>query len=75
MSAEPDRSRLRETFRTFELREPLRRLEEALGSADAGKASVPLNGEPAGAPPPGDCAKNKFAKRSISRGSTEDSSP
>jgi DNA polymerase I len=31
----PDRSRLRETFRRFELREPLRRLEEALGSADA----------------------------------------
>jgi DNA polymerase-1 len=32
---EPDRSRLREVFREFELREPLRRLEEALGSADA----------------------------------------
>jgi DNA polymerase-1 len=32
---EPDRSRLREVFRQFELREPLRRLEEALGSADA----------------------------------------
>jgi DNA polymerase-1 len=31
----PDRSKLRETFRQFELREPLRRLEEALGSADA----------------------------------------
>jgi DNA polymerase-1 len=31
----PDRSRLRDTFREFELREPLRRLEEALGSADA----------------------------------------
>src|SRR5437868_12462245 len=31
----PDRSRLRDTFRQFELREPLRRLEEALGSADA----------------------------------------
>jgi DNA polymerase I len=31
----PDRSKLRDTFRTFELREPLRRLEEALGSADA----------------------------------------
>jgi DNA polymerase-1 len=34
-SADPDRSRLREVFRQFELREPLRRLEEALGSADA----------------------------------------
>jgi DNA polymerase-1 len=35
VSSEPDRSKLRETFREFELREPLRRLEEALGSADA----------------------------------------
>ncbi len=35
VSAEPDRSRLREVFREYELREPLRRLEEALGSADA----------------------------------------
>ncbi len=32
---EPDRSRLREVFREFELRDPLRRLEEALGSAEA----------------------------------------
>src|SRR5664279_2104954 len=35
VAAEPDRSRLREVFREFELRDPLRRLEEALGSADA----------------------------------------
>src|SRR5450755_1764995 len=35
VSAPPDRSRLREVFREFELREPLRRLEEALGSTDA----------------------------------------
>ncbi len=35
VSAPPDRSRLREVFREFELRDPLRRLEEALGSADA----------------------------------------
>jgi len=35
VSAAPDRSRLREVFREFELRDPLRRLEEALGSADA----------------------------------------
>jgi DNA polymerase-1 len=34
-SMDPDRSQLRDTFRRFELREPLRRLEEALGSADA----------------------------------------
>jgi DNA polymerase-1 len=32
---EPDRSRLREVFREFELRDPLRRLEEALGDAEA----------------------------------------
>src|SRR5579875_406888 len=35
VSKPPDRSKLRETFRRFELREPLRRLEEALGSAEA----------------------------------------
>ena len=35
VSSDPDRSKLRDTFRRFELREPLRRLEEALGSADA----------------------------------------
>jgi DNA polymerase I len=35
---EPDRSRLRETFREFELRAPLERLEEALGSDDAAPA-------------------------------------
>jgi DNA polymerase-1 len=34
-AAEPDRSRLREAFRRWELRDPLRRLEEALGSAEA----------------------------------------
>ncbi len=34
VSREPDRSKLRDVFRQFELREPLRRLEEALGSAD-----------------------------------------
>ena len=34
-AGEPDRSRLRETFREFELRDPLRRLEEALGEGDA----------------------------------------
>jgi len=31
---EPDRSRLREVFREYELRDPLRRLEDALGDAD-----------------------------------------
>ncbi|HEV3229024.1 MAG TPA: DNA polymerase I [Solirubrobacteraceae bacterium] len=34
-SREPDRSRLRDVFREFELRDPLRRLEEALGDAEA----------------------------------------
>jgi len=32
---EPDRSRVREVFREFELRDPLRRLEEALGDPQA----------------------------------------
>src|SRR5271168_3759615 len=31
---EPDRSRVREVFRTYELRDPLRRLEEALGDPE-----------------------------------------
>jgi DNA polymerase-1 len=35
LAREPDRARLRETFREFELRDPLRRLEEALGEGDA----------------------------------------
>ena len=35
VAREPDRSRLREVFREFELRDPLRRLEEALGAAEA----------------------------------------
>ena len=34
-SEQPDRSRLREVFREFELRDPLRRLEEALGDEQA----------------------------------------
>jgi DNA polymerase-1 len=37
----PDRSRLREVFREFELRDPLRRLEEVLGEDEAAPASVP----------------------------------
>jgi len=45
VSAEPDRSRLREVFREFELRDPLRRLEEALGSAEAA-APAPAAAEP-----------------------------
>ena len=35
-ATEPDRSAIRETFRVFELRDPLRRLEEALGPDEAG---------------------------------------
>src|SRR5205823_14023325 len=31
---EPDRSRIREVFREYELRDPLRRLEEALGDPE-----------------------------------------
>jgi DNA polymerase-1 len=38
-SREPDRSRLREVFRRWELRDPLRRLEEALGEAEIAKTA------------------------------------
>jgi DNA polymerase-1 len=37
VSSPPDRSRLRETFREFELRDPLRRIEEALAEQDEGE--------------------------------------
>ena len=39
LAREPDRSRLREVFREWELRDPLRRLEEALDAAEA--AAIP----------------------------------
>jgi DNA polymerase I len=39
---EPDRSRLREVFREFELRAPLARLEEAFGEGDDGAAPAPV---------------------------------
>src|SRR5918998_396735 len=39
LTREPDRSRLRELFREFELRDPLRRLEEALDAAES--AAIP----------------------------------
>ncbi len=43
---EPDRSRLREVFREYELRDPLRRLEEALGDAElAAGGWAPVAGE------------------------------
>ncbi|HTZ63887.1 MAG TPA: DNA polymerase I [Solirubrobacteraceae bacterium] len=45
-SREPDRSRLREFFRRYELRDPLRRLEEALGDPELAAArSAPVDGE------------------------------
>jgi DNA polymerase-1 len=37
-SLQPDRSKLREVFREFELRDPLRRLEELLGAKEAAPA-------------------------------------
>src|SRR3712207_8617605 len=40
-SKAPDRSKLREVFREFELRDPLRRLEEVLGEED--RKSTRLN--------------------------------
>ena len=43
---EADRSRLREVFRQYELRDPLRRLEEALGDPDvAGGGGVPVTAD------------------------------
>ncbi len=45
LEREPDRSRLRETFREFELRDPLRRLEEALGSEDAAAPRIEPSAE------------------------------
>ena len=44
IAREPDRSRLREVFREFELRDPLRRLEEALGDEDAAPRRGPRRG-------------------------------
>ncbi len=41
VSEEPDRSRLRDVFREFELREPLRRLEEAFGEQEAAPETRP----------------------------------
>lgn len=61
---EPDRSRLREVFRRHELRDPLRRLEEALGEAELAKSTssdeITLTGRVrSGAP--GDIANLKTA--------------
>jgi DNA polymerase-1 len=59
IAQQPDRSKLRDTFRLFELRDPLRRLEEALGSPEAlpaggrsqnGAVSAAGTGAEAGAP-------------------------
>jgi DNA polymerase-1 len=40
LAAEPDLTALRETFRRYELRDPLRRLEEALGGVPAVRPAV-----------------------------------
>jgi DNA polymerase-1 len=52
---EPDRSRVREVFRQYELRDPLRRLEEALGdpevAAPTSAAEVKLSGRVRGGTP------------------------
>src|SRR3954451_22583740 len=41
VAREPDRSRLREVFREFELRDPLRRLEEFMGEGGAAAPAAP----------------------------------
>jgi DNA polymerase-1 len=45
---EPDRSRVREVFREYELRDPLRRLEEALGDPDVAAPALPAEVKLAG---------------------------
>ncbi|HZI92392.1 MAG TPA: DNA polymerase I [Thermoleophilaceae bacterium] len=45
LEREPDRSRLRDTFREFELRDPLRRLEEVFGEGDATAPRPPPSDE------------------------------
>jgi DNA polymerase-1 len=58
---EPDRSRVREVFREYELRDPLRRLEEALGdpgvAAPAPAAEVLLSARVRTGAEPGDLAR------------------
>ncbi len=44
-AAEPDRSRLREVFTRWELRDPLRRVEQS-GVLDSGPASEPVGAQP-----------------------------
>ncbi len=48
IAAEPDLTALRETFRRYELRDPLRRLEEALGGVPAARAAAAAAATPAG---------------------------
>jgi DNA polymerase-1 len=60
VSAPPDRSRLRDVFREFELRDPLRRLEEALGSADVAAPA------PAGGAGPGSALTARVRAGSVS---------
>ena len=52
---EPDRSRVREVFREYELRDPLRRLEEALGDAERRRARA--------APPRSRCSGARALRR------------
>ena len=56
LAREPDRSRLREVFREFELRDPLRRLEEHLGSAQAAAPAPVVANTPAVSVRPGTLA-------------------
>jgi DNA polymerase-1 len=44
LAAEPDLTALRETFRRYELRDPLRRLEEVLGAVAAARAAPSVPG-------------------------------
>jgi len=46
LAAEPDMAALRQTFRRFELRDPLRRLEEAIGDLPASRPRSPAGAAP-----------------------------
>ena len=67
MGREPDRSRLREVFREFELRDPLRRLEEALELADVAEIPRPETAEARTVPVRRGAARRPRAPRRASR--------
>ena len=69
VAREPDRSRLREVFREYELRDPLRRLEEALGERRGRGPAERDRGAPRGARRRGRAERDRRARgRGAGRG-------